>query len=85
MPVPPIILAKPFILVTSSQSTIGITSQTSDYIFGYVSAVYDTCDGVTVGETVLFAPKDSKALLYGSTMYYLVNEAHKLFKEPIAP
>lgn len=80
---PPIILSSPYILVTQAESSLSVTSQTSDFVFGYVEAVYDTCDDVTVGQRILFAPKFSKALLYGSTLYYLVDEAHKLFKEPI--
>lgn len=85
MPAPPIILSRPYILVTASESVLNIQSEKSGFIFGYVEAVYDTCDDVTVGQRVLFAPKQDKALLYGSTIYYLVDETHKLFKEPVAP
>jgi hypothetical protein len=85
MAAPPIILSKPNILVTVSDSTVNLVSQSSGWVFGYVEAIYDTCDDVTVGQRVLFKPKADNALLYGSTIYYLVNETQKLFREPIAP
>jgi len=83
MPAPPIILARPYILVTLSESSVGVTSQKAGHVFGYVEAIYDTCDDVTVGMRVLFDITQTKTLYYGSTQYYLVDEQHKLFKEPI--
>lgn len=80
---PPIILSKPYILVTLTESSIGVISQTSDYYMGIVEAIYDTCDDISVGMKILFSPKTSRALLYGSTIYYVVDESHKLFKEPL--
>lgn len=80
---PPIVLSRPHILVTRSESSAGITSQLTGFIFGYVEMIYDTCDDVVVGERVLFDINTAKALLYGSTIYYMVDEATKLFKEPI--
>lgn len=83
--VPDIILSKPFVLVTISSSPLGMQSQTADYSFGYVERIYDTCDNVSVGQTILFSLKDAKALLYGSTIYYVVDETHRLFKEEPLP
>lgn len=81
MPTPPIILSKPYVLVTLSESGNGITSQLSGFVFGYVEMIYDTCDDLVVGQRILFDIKTAKALYYGSTQYYLVDEAQKLFKE----
>lgn len=78
---PPIILSKPYILVTLSESSNLITSQRAQFVFGYVEMIYDTCDDVVVGQKVLFDINTSKALQYGSTIYYMVDEQHKFFKE----
>lgn len=69
-------------MVTLSQSSYGLVSQKAGFVFGNVEAIYDTCDGIVVNERVLFDIIEAKALYYGSTQYYLVDEQHKLFKEP---
>ena len=79
---PPIILSKPNLLVSKTDiGPNGETSQSADFVYGYVEMIYDTCDDVVVGQYVLFQLSIARALLYGSTIYYIINEQHKLFKE----
>lgn len=85
MPTPNIILSKPYILVTLAESSIGITSQKAGFVIGYVQMVNSLCDSVIIGERVMFDITTAKAFYYGSTQYYLVDEALKFFKEPLAP
>lgn len=79
--IPPIILSKPNILVTVAGAPNGTVPTTAGYQYGLVEAVYDTCDDLEVGQYILFKPQIESSLLYGSTIFYIVNEAHKLFKE----
>lgn len=82
MPIlPNITLAKPYILVTKAESPSGLTPQTQGYWFGYVQMVYDTCDDLTVGQYVMFAPGNARAIFDGTSIYYIIDEAHKIFKE----
>lgn len=84
MPVPGIILSEPFALVIATVSGSGITSlqvQGSDFIFGSVDDVYGTCDVVTVGDILYFDKLKTPSILYGSTVYYLVDVNNKAFKE----
>lgn len=82
MAAPSITLSKPMILVTRSFSTLGITSQSDNFVFGYVEKIYDTCDRVTVAQTVFFDFRQARQILYGSTMYYLIDEQYVEFSEP---
>lgn len=81
--VPNIVLNKGQVLVTiGAGSTIGLTSTTKDFVFGYVEKIYSTCDVATVGDTVLFPLAQSRQIQYGSTMFYVVDETFLLFHEP---
>lgn len=78
-----IILNKPYLLVTLSNSPAGIvpTSSTT-LVFGVVVMAYATCDSVAVNDFVLFNQIDAQSVMYGSTVYYLVDESFSFLKEP---
>jgi len=84
MPIPGVILSEPYALVVATTSSKGIASlqvQGSDFIFGSVDDVWDTCDSVVVGEILYFDKLKTPSILYGSTVYYLVEVNRKAFKE----
>lgn len=86
MPVPPIILNKPYVLVTLANSPNGVIPiGNTNLVFGYVELINDLCDSVSVGEYVFFNRNDAKAVQYGSTIYYLVDETFNIFKEQTPP
>lgn len=86
MAVPDIILEKPFILVTLSQSALGIqVEQAFGFEFGTVEAKYETCDRVDVGQSVLFQPDKGVKLVYGSTIYFMIEDGNTAFSEVIPP
>lgn len=81
----PIVISKPYLLVTLANSPTGIvTTGKTTLVFGLVDMVYATCDNVQVGDFVLFNQDKAESVMYGSTIYYLVDEAFSFFKE-IAP
>jgi hypothetical protein len=53
--------------------------------FGLVQMKYDTCDNVAISDYVLFDITKARSIMFGSTIYYLVDEALCLFKEPPFP
>lgn len=82
MPISDIILNSPYVLVTLANSPAGIVpSGSTNLVFGYVERVNELCDSVLVGEYVFFDRDTAKAVQYGSTVYYLVDETFNLFKE----
>lgn len=82
---PNIILGKGQLLVTLSYSGEGVVSIGTDFRFGYVEMVYDGCTKTEVGRKVYFPFKEARQILYGSTMFFLVDEIFSLFKEPTPP
>jgi len=89
MPVPDITLDRPFILVTRTTSSLGISvlnNAGTDLSFGNVELVYETCDTIAIGDSILFNAKIAASILYGSTVYYLVNiNDNVTFKEVLPP
>lgn len=84
--VPGITLNSPNVLVTQSgASTLGIENTQFGWILGSVEAVYDTSDKSSVGQTVYFDPTKAESFIYGSTLYYIVDENFASFVEPFAP
>lgn len=83
MPTPNIILNAPYILCTLANSPGGdiLPVGNSDLVFGYVEMINSLCDSVSVGEFVFFNIKDAKAIQYGSTIYYLLDESFNIFKQ----
>lgn len=84
MPITGITLSPPYALCTQTGSSYGITSlqvMGSDFIFGLVDDVYDTCDSVSVGEVLYFDKLKTPTIQYGSSIYYLVEVKNKAFKE----
>jgi hypothetical protein len=82
---PDIILNKGQLLVTLAYSGEGVTSEGSQFVFGYVEMVYDGCTKTEVGRKVYFPFVQARQILYGSTMFFLVDEIFSLFKEPTPP
>jgi hypothetical protein len=46
----------------------------TEMLFGTVINVYATCDSVAIGDYVSFDPKKVKTIVYGSTVYKIVDE-----------
>lgn len=81
MPIP-IILNKPYLLVTLSGSPTGIVpNEKTTLVFGLVDMIYATCDKTSVGDFVLFNQNKSDSVMFGSTIYYLVDESFTVFKQ----
>lgn len=85
MPVPDIILNPPDVLITLSSSPSGLVPYKAGFQIGYVESVYDTSDSTTVGQYVMFDINNSKAFIYGSTIYYKISEQEIFFKENPPP
>jgi hypothetical protein len=81
MPAPDIILDKPFLLVSLSASPLGIVPLKQGFVIGYVEKVYETSDKTETGQYVMFDKDKSRAFVYGSTVYYIVDENDSLFQE----
>lgn len=62
------------VLLTQSDSGLGVISLDNKTQFGVIAKVSDLCDNVAVGNYVMYNPKDGRQLLYGSTIYILINE-----------
>jgi hypothetical protein len=83
---PDIILSKPWVLVTLSQSQLGIQVQQGfGWEFGSVALVFQTSDKLQVGDNIIFQPEKWAKLVYGSTIYFLVEETNAAFTEIVAP
>lgn len=83
-----IILDRPKILVILSSSSIGIDlSQSFGFSFGQVELVYQTCDGVQIGDNILFKPDKATKIVYGSTIYFMIDfeDSNKAFTEVPPP
>jgi hypothetical protein len=82
---PDIIIESPFILATLSASPTGIIPQKAGFEIAFVQMVNQLSTKVTVGQYVMLDKNDARAFLYGSTIYYLVDENNLLFQENPAP
>lgn len=80
-PVPAVALNGPYILVSKSGSSSGLTAEQGTFVFGTVQRIYDTCERFAVNDVVLFDPTDCVAIYDGSVKYYLVNDALVGFKD----
>lgn len=85
MAVPNITLHEPYILLSLSNTNLGITLQTSDFSFGIVEKLYSGANKFSVGDSVAFPINDAVQILYGSTVYYMINIASIFFKENYTP
>jgi hypothetical protein len=83
---PDITLNYPKVLATLSNSTLGIGfEQAFGWAFGTVQKVFPTCDNLVVGNSILFEPEKWPKLVYGSSIYYLVDQDNAAFVENPAP
>lgn len=73
------------VLLTQSDSGLGVISLDNKTQFGVIAKVSDLCDNVAVGNYVMYNPKDGRQLLYGSTIYILINEESISGVEVIIP
>lgn len=86
MPLPDLILNKGEVIVTSSDSTLGITGVDSAINFGIVQYVSDLCDTVTVGASIWFNIKDAVAfMVISGQIFYKLNEQDITGTETAAP
>ena len=86
MAAPNISLTGTQVLVTQSASGLGVVSLDNMTQFGVVQKVSDLCDRVIVGSYVNYElNKIIDRLLYGSTIYILINEENISGVEVIPP
>lgn len=77
MAAPSITLGAGQVLITNSTSVLGIYSLDNKVQFGTVALVNDLSDKVTVNDSVMY-DKDNvqSTLIYGSTLYLLIDEKY---------
>lgn len=76
MPAPDIILSKGQMLITQAASVLNIIPINPNINFGTVALVYETCDKVAVGASVMYDNTKTSQLMYGSTVYLLIDEQY---------
>lgn len=82
MAAPDVILKTGTILVTQTTSVLGIEMVTQGFLMGYVELVNDLSDSTAVGDIIVFNQKEVIAsFVYGSSVYYVLNEKQNTFKE----
>lgn len=86
MSAPAITLGIGEVLITQSASVLGISSMDNKTLFGIVQKASDLSDNAVVGSAVSYdASKIKDRLLYGSTIYVLINEEFISGVEDYAP
>ena len=81
MALPNIIISSPYIVVTLSQSPTGVIPNKAGFVIGYVEMVNQLSDKVTTGQYVMFNQSITESFIYGSTVYYRVDENDIMFQE----
>lgn len=81
MPLPDILISPPFVIVTLSASPSGVIPNKAGFQVGYVEMVNQLSDKVTTGQYVMFDINSAESFIYGSTVYYRVDENNILFQE----
>lgn len=81
MPLPDIIIESPYVIVTLLSSPSGIIPNKAGFQVGYVEMVNQLSDKVTTGQYVMFDSLKAESFIYGSTIYYRVDENEILFQE----
>jgi len=77
MAAPSITLGAGQVLITNSTSVLGIYSLDNNVQFGTVALVNDLSDKVTVNDSVMYdKDKVQSTLIYGSTLYLLIDEKY---------
>lgn len=77
MAAPSITLGAGQVLITNSTSVLGIYSLDNKVQFGTVALVNDLSDKVTVNDSVMYdKDKVQSTLIYGSTLYLLIDEKY---------
>jgi len=84
MAAPDISLGKSEVLLINSASTLGIVPLDNTVMFGTVEKVSDLCDAFSVGVAVFFNPTKARKIIYGSTIYYIIEEQNISGIEPPA-
>lgn len=86
MAVPDILLKRPYVLVSLSSSGLSIdSSQAFGWFFCTVEKIYQTCDSVAVGDSGIIEPEKGVKLIYGSSIYFMIDEQAIAFTEVIPP
>ena len=81
MPLPDIIISSPYVVVTLSASPTGVVPNSKGFVIGYVEMVNQLSDKVATGQYVMFNKELTESFIYGSTVYYRVDENDILFQE----
>lgn len=85
MAAPNIDLGTGEVLVTQSNSGLGIDPLKSGLNFGLVAKINDLCDSVAVNDLIMYDATKGKNIWYGSTIYTLINEENISGVEVIPP
>jgi len=85
MSAPNITLAPPYVLLTQSDSTLGILPINGPFKFGTVQLVYSTSDRLVVGQSVIYDSSKTASLMYGSTIYLMVSDEFVTGQESALP
>lgn len=85
MPTPSIILQKPLIMVSQGDSLAGGTVDGTGIGFGTVVLVYDTCDTVAVGETIMYMTAGQTIVSFSGEQYVIIEETKVLSNEGSSP
>jgi hypothetical protein len=73
------------ILITQSASTLGVSPINNYLKFGTVQLTYDSCDNLAISDSVMYDERNGLEMIYGSTIYILINEEHLSGKEEPLP
>jgi len=86
MSAPNITLPYPFILLTPSNSGLGIGFiGNSPMKFGTVAAVYSTSDRVAVAQSVIYDSRQGQQFIYGSSIYIMISDEFVTGQEVLPP
>lgn len=77
MSAPSIILPAPFALVRKvSSDLLGIKFAGSNLVPGVIDLIYATSDFYVAGNYIIFDPSKGSQIVYGSTIYILIDEKY---------
>lgn len=80
MALPDIILYNNQILLSQSNSKLGVIIDSNNCIYGEVVAINDL-SSISIGDSLLFNPLNSISLIFDSNLYFLIDESKIIFKE----
>jgi hypothetical protein len=81
MPAPDVTLNSGQVLLTQTSSLLSIDASGTGLQFGEVELVSELDDRFSVGDVVLFDPKDANQLSFSGAIYFLTTEDKIFFNE----